>query len=160
LPTALRSTTSSSSDLSTFFRSYSIKSSKILVPTEVIAELRATAAPPKVRAWAEALPDWIAVSETDAVDTDEMSQLDPGERAAILLAQIHPRALLLIDDAAGRLEATRRGIQCTGTLGVLRAASSKDLINLRSALKRLLGTNFRISTALIDELLADDDHRP
>lgn len=58
---------------------------KILVPAEVIAELRATAAPSRVRAWAEALPDWMA--------------------------------------------------------------------------ERLLGTNFRVSTALIDELLADDDQR-
>jgi predicted nucleic acid-binding protein len=131
----------------------------ILVPREVIGELRATAAPSEVRAWAEALPDWVTVSEAGAVENQEMSHLDPGERAAIRLAQIHPEALLLIDDAAGRLEATLRGVQCTGTLGVLRAAASKKLIDLRPALENLLKTNFRISKSVIDDLLAEDDLR-
>jgi len=101
---------------------------RVLVPDEVISELRAAAAPPDVRAWAEALPDWIDVRSTGASD-DEMPQLDPGERAAIRLAQVQLQALLVIDDAAGRLEATRRGIECTGTIGVIRAAASKKLID-------------------------------
>lgn len=132
---------------------------RVLVPDEVIRELRATAAPPDVRAWAEALPEWIDVSNAGQTDSEDMPQLDPGERAAIRLAQVHVHTLLVIDDAAGRREAARRGIVCTGTVGVLRAAASKGVIDLRPALEKLLQTNFRISRSLVDDLLADDARR-
>lgn len=59
------------------------------------------------------------------VSDDDMTHLDPGERAAIALAQSERGALLLIDETAGRIEASRRGIRNTGTLGVLRAAALK-----------------------------------
>ena len=86
-------------------------------------------------------------------DDPALRQLDPGERAAILLAQQEAGALLLIDDAAGRNEATRRGIPSTGTLGILRAAAIRQLPDLPTSLKNLAGTNFRISQRLIAELL-------
>jgi len=41
------------------------------------------------------LPKWVDVHE--AVVRDEMTHLDPGERAAIVLAQSEPGALLSID---------------------------------------------------------------
>ena len=132
---------------------------RILVPEEVILELAAVGTPTEVRQWAEALPGWVIVSDRGHGADQEMQQLDPGERAAIVLAQAHPKALLLIDDAAGRLEATRRGIECTGTLGVLRAAASKSLIDLPSMLGRLLETSFRISPFIVAELLAEDAQR-
>lgn len=62
------------------------------------------------------LPHWIDVREAVPGD-DDMGHLDPGERAAILIAQSEPGALLLIDETAGRIEASRRGIRTTGTLG-------------------------------------------
>ena len=61
-------------------------------------------------------------------DDPGLRQLDPGERAAILLAQQEAGALLLIDDAAGRSEATRRGIPSPGTLGILRALPSVNCL--------------------------------
>lgn len=64
--------------------------------------------------------------------------------------------MLLIDDAEGRAEATRRHIPNTGTLGVLRAAALRQLMDLPAALKRLVATNFRVSQSLIEELLAED----
>lgn len=88
-----------------------------------------------------------------------MLHLDPGERAAITLAQSEPGALLLIDDAAGRIEASRRGILNTGTLGVLRAAAVKELVDLPTVLARLLETNFRVSMELVNDLLAEDAER-
>jgi predicted nucleic acid-binding protein len=88
-----------------------------------------------------------------------LSHLDPGEQSAILLAQFEAGALLLIDDAAGRLEASRRGILTTGTLGVLRAAALMDLVDLPPALTRLLETNFRVSMTLVADLLAEDAAR-
>lgn len=92
-------------------------------------------------------------------DESSMMHLDAGERAAILLAEAEPDVLLLIDDAAGRAEATRRQIANTGTLGILRAAAIRDLVDLPLALTRLVQTNFRVSTRLVDELLAEDAER-
>ena len=67
--------------------------------------------------------------------------------------------LLLIDETAGRLEATRRGIPNTGTLGVLRRAAIEHLIDLPSALQCLGASNFRVSKALVADLLAEDAER-
>ena len=88
-----------------------------------------------------------------------MPHLDPGERAAIVLAQSEPGALLVIDETAGRIEASRRGIQHTGTLGVLRAAALKGYVDLPTALAKLQATNFRVSVELVSALLAEDAER-
>ena len=63
--------------------------------------------------------------------------------------------LLLIDDAAGRSEAPRRNIPGTGTLGILRAAAIRRVLELPIALKSLAKTNFRVS----ERLLAEDSER-
>jgi predicted nucleic acid-binding protein len=130
----------------------------IIVPQQVITELTDPAAPQEVRGWALNLPDWIDVRVAFVSDTS-MLHLDPGERAAITLAQSEPGALLLIDEAAGRIEASRRGILNTGTLGVVRAAALKELLDLPTALARLLETNFRVSMELVSALLAEDAER-
>ena len=130
----------------------------VIVPRQVIAELIDPAAPEVVREWASELPKWIDLRDT-VVSDDNMTHLDPGERAAIVLAQSQPGALLLIDETAGRIEASRRGISHTGTLGVLRAAALKDYLDLPTALARLLETNFRVSTDLVTALLAEDASR-
>ena len=130
----------------------------VIVPQQVIAELIDPAAPDEVRRWASRLPDWIDV-RVAVVKDDDMTHLDPGERAAIALALSEPGALLLIDEAAGRIEASRRGILNTGTLGVLRAAALRELVDLPTALARLLETNFRVSMELVSALLAEDAER-
>ena len=119
----------------------------VLVPQQVISELLDPAAPHDVRKWASDLPDWIDVREA-AISDDDMTHLDPGERAAIVLALSEPGTLLLIDETAGRMEASRRGIRNTGTLGVVRAAALKDYLDLPTTLARLLETNFRVSMEL------------
>jgi predicted nucleic acid-binding protein len=96
----------------------------VVVPRQVISELLHVAAPHDVRRWASNLPDWIDVREA-VISDDDMPHLDAGERAAIALAQSEPDILLLIDETAGRIEASRRGIRNTGTLGVLRASALK-----------------------------------
>lgn len=130
----------------------------VIVPQQIITELTDPAAPHEVRVWALNLPDWIDV-RVAVVDDTSMLHLDPGERAAITLAQSEPGALLLIDEAAGRIEASRRGILNTGTLGVLRAAALRELVDLPTALARLLETNFRVSMELVSALLAEDTER-
>ena len=104
----------------------------------MLSELTNPAAPREVREWAKTLPDWIEVRSVPVTDDPALSNLDAGERSAIALAQSETNALLLIDEAAGRREASRRGISNTGTLGILRAAALGELIDLTSALGRLL----------------------
>ena len=131
----------------------------VLVPDVVAAELRDPDAPPAVAFWAANLPPWIDLRPTP-VSTEEFEKLDAGERAAILLAEAQqPPVLLLIDDSDGRAEAERRRIPVTGTLGIIRAAALRDLIDLPKALKNLVGTNFRCPAKIINELLAEDAER-
>ena len=132
---------------------------RVVVPQQVVVELTDPAAPSEVRKWANALPGWVDVRSMPPGDDPSLSHLDPGEQSAILLAQLEAGTLLLIDDAAGRFEASRRGILTTGTLGVLRAAALTDLVDLPSTLARLLETNFRVSMTLVDDLLAEDAAR-
>lgn len=73
---------------------------------------------------------------------------------AIQLAQERRADLLLIDERRGRLEAKRRGLATTGTLGVLLAAGQKDLIDAAVAYQQLtIKTNFRCSPELHDTFL-------
>jgi predicted nucleic acid-binding protein len=132
---------------------------RIVIPAEVVFELAAAGAPPLVRVWATQLPEWIEIRHAPAATDPALSHLDMGERSAILLAQSEPNVLLLIDEAAGRLEASRRGIRNTGTLGVLRAAAIAGQVDLPAAISRLAATNFRISRVLLDEVLAEDAAR-
>src|SRR6266540_2120522 len=97
---------------------------QVVIPPEVLAELVDGDAPPQVLTWAQRRPAWLQIRNAPKpVDDRALQQLDPGERAAILLAEQESDVLLLIDDAAGRTEANRRRIPTTGTLGILRAAA-------------------------------------
>jgi predicted nucleic acid-binding protein len=117
-------------------------------------------APPEVATWIRIRPTWLQVRQRRTTHDDPaLRHLDPGERAAILLAQEEGDVLLLIDDAAGRSQATRYGIPSTGTLGILRAAAVRQLLDLPAALKSLAATNFRVSQNLIEELLKEDSER-
>jgi predicted nucleic acid-binding protein len=129
---------------------------RIIIPAEVLNELIDDGAPRRVSEWAIQRPEWVEVRSAPHTNDAALSRLDQGERCAILLAQSEGEVLLLIDEAAGRLEASRRGIPNTGTVGVLRAASIARLVDLPSALARLVSTNFRISKPLLDELIAED----
>ena len=131
----------------------------VLIPAEVRHELIDDGAPKQVSEWAENLPEWVEIRSTPLSNDPALSLLDDGERCAILLAQSEPEVLLLIDETAGRLEASRRGIPNTGTVGVLRAASIAGLVDLPSILTRLVATNFRISRQLLDGLIAEDAAR-
>lgn len=132
----------------------------IVIPEQVLTELLHTGTPAKVVQWIENRPDWLCVHATPNVDDASLRQLDSGERAAIQLAQPYGRdALLLIDDAAGRVEATRRSIPNVGTLGLLRAAARRKLLDFPSTLHRLRETNFRVSEQLATDLITEDRNR-
>jgi predicted nucleic acid-binding protein len=133
---------------------------EIVIPQEVLTELTDPEAPPEVLRWIQSPPQWLRVRRPRITQDDHaLEEIDPGERAAILLAQQERDVLLLIDDAAGRAEANRRGIPNTGTLGVLRAAAIRQLLDLPDALKQLSATNFRVPQALLSDLLTEDFER-
>lgn len=132
---------------------------EILVPNVVASELGDPEAPRPVRAWAVHPPSWLAIRPTPA-SSELLERLDEGERAAILLAEAQEGpVLLLIDDAGGRAEADRGRIPATGTLGVLRAAAIRNMVDLATVLDRLRITNFRAPALLIEQLLAEDQQR-
>ena len=111
-----------------------------------------------MRSWVADPPSWLEIVGVDWTVPRAIPDLDVGEAAAILLAeQQGPNTFLLMDDAKGRREATKRGLASTGTLRVLRAGSRAGLLRLREVMPRLLRTNFYASEELIQVLLSEED---
>jgi len=106
-----------------------------------------------VRNWVASLPSWIKRVQV-AVLEPGLSRLDQGERKAIQLF-LHLHAdLLLIDERKGRLEAARRGIRTTGTLGVLATGHKRGFIDAEEKYRRLISkTTFRSSKLLEEQFL-------
>jgi predicted nucleic acid-binding protein len=94
---------------------------RIVIPPAVSSELRHPSAPLLLRRWVV------------------------GEREAIVLAQLTPGSLLIIDDGDGRNKARRRGLRITGLLGVIRDAALRGLVDFDDAIQRLRNTDFRLS---------------
>ncbi|MEA2162550.1 MAG: hypothetical protein QOK37_677 [Thermoanaerobaculia bacterium] len=125
------------------------------IPQTVVDELRAEGAPTIVSNWFVRPPEWVAITAVSQSQIESVTEdLDLGERAAIALAGSIGADLLLIDDAAGRAEATRRGLHVTGTMGVLRAAAERGLINVPDMLAKLKATSFYLDDALISAIFA------
>jgi hypothetical protein len=96
---------------------------------------------------------WLRVVDDPSPEVD--LGLDPGETAAILIAETIQADLLLIDERAGRKVAHERGLAVRGTLGVLvQARQSGVLPTLTPVLDSLVAEGFRIAPALIREALA------
>lgn len=127
--------------------------SKVLVPPAVIEELLAEGAPAAVRSWASAPPTWVEVREAPTGVTPDPGQLQPGERAAIFLAESTNADLVLVDEKAARLAAAKRGLRVTGVLGVLAEAANLRRVDLPAAIDRLTKTSFRSSPALLKSVL-------
>lgn len=122
---------------------------RIIVPSAVLAELSHPDTPTLVTIWLLHLPEWIEIRKASSQPDPSLVLLDPGEREAIQLAQENHAALLLIDERRGRLEAQRRGLATTGTLGVLLAAGQRGLINAEVMYQQLVTTtNFRSTREL------------
>jgi len=124
---------------------------QVLVPEPVAKELSAAGAAAIVREWITEPPTCVDVRpvapEAVSMITDD---LDPGERAAIALAETVHADLLLIDEAAGRAEAKRRNLPVTGTLGVLRAGAEQGLVNVPEPLEQLRTTSFYLNETRVN----------
>jgi predicted nucleic acid-binding protein len=126
----------------------------ILVPDAVDAELRNPLAPAVVQAWASPLPSWVEVKQVpDAPDDAALRPLGEGERAAIVRALSIHADLVLIDERKGTRVAIDKGLDVTGTLGILQRAALRGLLNLPEAFDRLKQTNFRYQQEIMDKLL-------
>jgi predicted nucleic acid-binding protein len=125
---------------------------QIIIPDMVQDEMLDPDAPPVLQQWIANPPSWLTVQPVPIIDIT-LSSLDPGEQAAITLAQTLPADLLIIDERLGRRIAEERGIAIIGTLGILDDAATQGLINLAEAIARLQQTNFRASRRIIQALL-------
>jgi predicted nucleic acid-binding protein len=98
-------------------------------------------------------PDWLQLLSPSASTIAAIVDLDPGETEAIALALELRAKWLLIDELAGRREATHRGLRAIGTVGILRDAHHAGFLNLEDALHRLQATGFHVSQSLIQQIL-------
>jgi predicted nucleic acid-binding protein len=84
--------------------------------------------------------------------------LDRGESEALVLCDDLQADLLLVDERKARSVAKQLGMQIVGTLGLLVEAKRLGLVpKLRPLLETLREHNIRISNALMEELLRDEE---
>lgn len=98
---------------------------------------------------------WVVMMAPSSSDLlVEMNDLGAGEAEAIGLALSLPGALLLLDDSQGRAVAERRGIELTGTIGVLIKAKKKGLLpEVKPLLEKLRETSMNLSPVLLRRAL-------
>jgi predicted nucleic acid-binding protein len=132
---------------------------RILIPPAVFEELQHQEAPDAVRNWIAGPPSWLHVHALRSVPDPALGFLDLGEREAIALAEELQADQLLLDDADARREAARRRLPFIGTLGVLREAARRELLDLRPVLVQLQDTSFFVDPALIESLLDEEARR-
>jgi predicted nucleic acid-binding protein len=134
---------------------------RIIIPDVVQAEMQNPGAPLALQNWISAPPNWLEIhpvsNTANSAPKDVrtlLQRLDPGEQAAILLAQSLNADLLIVDDLDARQTAQNLGINITGMLGILGEAAKRNWINFSETLERLVQeTNFRASPKLIQALL-------
>ncbi len=127
---------------------------QVLIPGAVRAELEKPGAPPEVRQWIGGPPAWVEIMDSPMLEFGaEFQGLHRGETEALLLARAKNASVILLDDHQARRAAERLGIPVMGLLGVLRIAAERGLIDLTEALSRLSQTNFRVSPALLKQVL-------
>ena len=132
---------------------------KIFVPDTVYRELTHSSAPAQLRNWADQRPQWLEVNTVTPQYDQAVSSLGVGERAAIALAVSLNADLILIDERKGTKAALTRGLDVTGTLGILRAAAQRNLVDLADCFERLKQTNFRYRQEMLDQLLSEQRTR-
>jgi predicted nucleic acid-binding protein len=105
------------------------------------------------------LPPWLTLASAPPVEDADLRGVDAGERAVIALAMSMRPDFVLIDDRAGVAVARARGLEVTGTLGLLDRAAQAGMLDLGAALTALKSTNFHAQQRLFDILLARDRER-
>jgi predicted nucleic acid-binding protein len=131
---------------------------RIVIPPGVEMELTHARTPQRVREWMKQRPAWLEVIAAPQAEFSnaEFAQLDLGEREAISLATTIRADQIVIDEMRGRQVASALGLQVIGTLGILREASLRGLIDLPRTIKRLQETRFRIAKHILEDVLRND----
>jgi predicted nucleic acid-binding protein len=129
----------------------------ITVPSAVIRELGAPAAPEPVRELAIRLPGWLEVRGVATVIDATLETLHSGERDAIALAEELGADLIILDEKIARQVAVERGLAVTGLLGILAEGAARGIVDLPDAVARLRQTNFRVSRQQLRSLLDRSD---
>ena len=130
---------------------------RVILPAVVRDELSHPKAPPVVKAWIADPPAWVDIRQTPASHPQDaaLSALDAGEEDAIALALELHADLLLMDDEEGASAARAKGLEVTGTLGILRRRAHRRLLDLGEAFERIRRTNFRYQPAIMEALLVE-----
>lgn len=102
---------------------------KVVIPGSVRIELSHGKAPDVVRSWIDCPPEWLEVCTARHLHDLALEHLDDGEKEAILLAKELGIDFLLMDDMEGRTTAKAQHLQVIGTLGILRRAAEKGLVD-------------------------------
>jgi len=127
---------------------------EVWIPPAVAAELTRPNTPQEVSAWLAARPAWLRLAEApDTGVLPAIPRLHQGEREAIALGMDLRSDFLLLDERPARSVARDLGLPVMGTLALLQLAAQRGLVNLPSALARLMKTNFRASPELLRRLL-------
>ncbi len=101
-------------------------------------------------------PEWITVKSDYPRESFKKLSLNfgPGESSCIALAQMLDNPILLVDDRRAKKVAEEIGIECVGSLGVLLIAKREKVIdNVKSILRKIQDTDFRINEKLVDTIL-------
>ena len=128
---------------------------QVVVPPAVVSELSRHPSPDSIKNLFVSMPSWLRIGQVSLPDPD-LSDLGDGEQQAITLARSLRADLLLCDDKDAREVAQRSALRVIGTLGVLKEAAHRGLLNFSEALEKLQATNFRISRALINRISQED----
>jgi predicted nucleic acid-binding protein len=125
---------------------------RVLIPPAVLRELAHPSTPAEVRVWAANRPSWLEVTSAPSLDPTLPSKLGPGEREAISLSIERKAAVLLIDDAPGRIEAKARSLSVNGTLFVILEAALRGRLSFEESLRQLRQFGFRCSQAVEENM--------
>ncbi|MEM8641444.1 MAG: DUF3368 domain-containing protein [Cyanobacteria bacterium P01_G01_bin.54] len=128
----------------------------VVIPQVVADELSAFESSALVQDWIAEPPDWLQVYTVEVSPAVTLDKLDPGEQAAIALAEELAADLIILDDKAARQIARDRGLKLIGLLGILKAAASRGLLDLELAFEQLQSYGFWVAPALLARLLRDD----
>jgi predicted nucleic acid-binding protein len=130
-----------------------------LAPT-VLAELRLSDFSHTSTALKTAITaGWLKVNDAPTHNAIALAGLDAGETESILQAlyaqSLGDAVLLIMDEQAGRAAAKDLGLSIAGTAAVIGMAQQRGLIHsARAVFEALLKTDFRISAAIIRQVLA------
>lgn len=109
------------------------------------------------REFGSELPNWVEIRSVKDIALMEVFKetVDIGEASALALAMETSNPIVIIDDSKGRKFASRMGISFMGTLGLFVKAKEYGVIsNIKSYIEKIQATDFRVSPALVNLVLA------